>query len=171
MNTVMATEDAQLSTLLAAVLCCSVTTIPRVHYYTFGLLKGRCNCCKLSSSAPALSSVALRFCAECTAADPVAEPCANLASSAAIHSGGCDTRWSRQACLYFVCSDSAFCSLLCDAHTVQRQRQKGEGKTERHGDQDALANVAYLLFAIVDSSRIALQQLLLDKSAAHMQAK
>ena len=155
MNTVMTTEDArQLSTLLAVVLC-SVAAIPRVYYYTFGLLKGRCSCCKLSSSAPALSSVALRFCAECTAADHVPEPCANLASSAVIHSGGCDTRWLRQACLCFVCSDSAFCSLLCDVHTVQRQRQR-ERKTEGHGEQDALANVAYLLFAIVDSSRITL---------------
>jgi hypothetical protein len=43
-------------------------------------------------------------------------------------------------------------------------------KQRVQGHQDAPANLVYLSFAIVDSNRIALQKLLLDKSATKRQA-
>lgn len=104
-----------INALLGAALQCSTAVILTVHY-TLGLLKGRCNCRNESPSALVLSSVALRFFADRTARDSVPAVCANLASSAPIHSGGCDTRWSPQACLCFLCSESASVIFLRDAH-------------------------------------------------------
>jgi hypothetical protein len=59
--------------------------------------------------------------------------------------------------------------LLRDAQTLAT-KTKGQESEGRRG-QDSRANAIYLLRAIVDSRRIALQKLLLDKSVPHTQAK